>query len=385
MHILNKIILALIILSFNGALQARTIKKVEVSGSTPYVDHVSLAEGSTDMDLLVKIAFDEPNNSLIVSLISYRKLFVFQNDVSYSQAVGCSELRPDKLPYVVESDEQAIYCLTKPLKKSIVPKRKHVFHRWIEYEGLQLQPTDYKMVNDYIEQRFDVLHKEADVSVTLRDVLVMEEQAARKKVRYELFFQTDLDRRYEISIKRDPCFGKEEAIAAAVAQTEGIKTAFEAFDQKFGKASSFSTPESDKLFNEMKALLLKQFPQRDEVSTCPDIQANIDRYNCYVDSIRNMQSKYAIKVQARKRAAAVLDLSADHILQAARKIDDNVNRWLLSSDKMERRDLENACYHAIDQVQSRVNQATEINESQHAALNIFYEAENYFRRTCVKE
>ena len=31
MHILNKIILALIILSFNGALQARTIKKVEVS------------------------------------------------------------------------------------------------------------------------------------------------------------------------------------------------------------------------------------------------------------------------------------------------------------------------------------------------------------------
>ena len=43
MHILNKIILALIILSFNGALQARTIKKVEVSGSTPYVDHLSLA------------------------------------------------------------------------------------------------------------------------------------------------------------------------------------------------------------------------------------------------------------------------------------------------------------------------------------------------------
>ncbi|HIW20213.1 MAG TPA: hypothetical protein IAA49_06660, partial [Candidatus Alistipes pullicola] len=133
---MNKIILALIILSFNGALQARTIKKVEVSGSTPYVDHLSLAEGSTDMDLLVKIAFDEPNNSLIVSLISYRKLFVFQNDVSYSQAVRRSELRPERLPYVVESDEQAVYCLTKPLKKSLAPKRKHVFNRWIEYEGL---------------------------------------------------------------------------------------------------------------------------------------------------------------------------------------------------------------------------------------------------------
>lgn len=383
MNIFRKIIFALIILSFNGALQARTIKKVEVSGDTPYVDHVSLADGSTDMDLLVKIAFDEPNNSLIVSLISYRKLFVFQNDVSYSQAVRCSELRPDKLPYVVESDEQSVYCLTKPLKKLIAPKRKHIFHRWIEYEGLQLQPADYKMVNDYIEQRFDILHKEADVSVTLRDVLVMDEQTARKKVRYELFFEMDLDRKYEISIKRDPCFGKEEAIAAAVAQTEGIKTAFEAFDQKFGKASSFSTPESDKLFNEMKALLLKQFPQREETSMCPDIQANIDLYNSYLDSIRNLQSKYAIKVQERAREVAILDLSADYILNVARKIDNNVNRWLLSSDKMERRDLETVCRQAIDQIQSRVNQATEISESQHAALNIFYEAENYFHRTCV--
>ena len=52
---------------------------------------------------------------------------------------------------------------------------------------------------------------------------------------------------------------------------------------------------------------------------------------------------------------------------------------------MERRDLENACRQTIEQIQSRVNRATEISESQHAALNIFYEAENYFHKTCVKE
>lgn len=75
----------------------------------------------------------------------------------------------------------------KPLRKSIKPKRKHIFRQWIEYEGLQPQPTEYKMVNDYIEQTFDILHEMADVSITLRDILVMSERTSRKKIKYDLF------------------------------------------------------------------------------------------------------------------------------------------------------------------------------------------------------
>ena len=176
------------------------------------------------MDLLVKFMFNEPNNSLTVSLISYRKLFVFQDNTRYSRAVWCFKLRPNKLSYVVESDEQARYKLTKALRKSIKPRRKHIFKRWIEYEGLQPQPTDYKMVNDYIEQTFDILHKEAPVSITLRDILVMNEQITSKKKKYDLFYQTDLNRKYEITIKRDPCFGKEEALQAAIVRAENIQT-----------------------------------------------------------------------------------------------------------------------------------------------------------------
>ena len=77
MSFLSKIIIyGFLLIGFCQFTGAQTTKQIEVDGNEPYVDHVSLMEGSTDMDLLVKFMFDEPNNSLTVSLISYRKLFV---------------------------------------------------------------------------------------------------------------------------------------------------------------------------------------------------------------------------------------------------------------------------------------------------------------------
>ena len=176
MKFLYNVIYVLILFCFSCNLKAQTVKQIEVAGNAPYVDHISLIPGTTDMDLLVKISFNESSNKLTVNLISYRKLFVFQDNVRYSHAVRFRKLRPNRLPYVVESDEKARYKMMKPLRKSIKPKRKHIFKQWIEYEGLQPQPTEYKMVNDYIEQTFDILHEVADVSITLRDILVMSEQ-----------------------------------------------------------------------------------------------------------------------------------------------------------------------------------------------------------------
>ena len=385
MSFLSKIIIyGFLLIGFCQFTGAQTTKQIEVDGNEPYVDHVSLMEGSTDMDLLVKFMFDEPNNSLTVSLISYRKLFVFQDNTRYSRAVWCFKLRPNKLSYVVESDEQARYKLTKSLRKSIKPRRKHIFNRWIEYEGLQPQPTDYKMVNDYIEQTFDILHKEAPVSITLRDILVMNEQITSKKKKYDLFYQTDLNRKYEITIKRDPCFGKEEALQAAIVRAENIQTSFTSFNQKFKSSSSLNSPEGDQLFHEMRALLLEQYPKTEETSACPEIQENIDLYNSYVDSIQFVQSPFQIKIQEREKPQE-LDLSADYILMMARKIDSNVNKWLLSSDPVEKRDLEKSCEEIINSIQSHVNQAARINARQKTAIAIFKEAKDYYHRTCVKE
>ena len=384
MNLRIKVICLLWFVGCHGWLGAQTIKRIEVSGTTPYVDHVSLMPGSSDMDLLVKIAFDEPNNSLTVSLISYRKLFVFQADVRYAQVVRRRRLQPDRLPYPVESDEQARYVLTKPVKKSLGTARKYVFKRWIEYEGLQPQPVDYNMVNDYIEQRFDILYKEAAVSFTLRDLLVMDGPITRKKTEYDLFFLTDLDRKYEVTIQRDPCFGKEEAIALSATQLENIKTGFAAFEQKFGRNIFFKTSDSEKLFEKMKALLSEQFPRKEETNACPQIQANIDAYNAYVDSIQQMQGQFRVENHFRPKAV-MLGLSADYILNAARQIDNQVNRWLLSSDKIEKRDLETSCRQLIDQIQAKINQASDLTSEQQSAVRIFFYAEHYFRRTCVKQ
>ncbi|HIZ90894.1 MAG TPA: hypothetical protein H9807_02035 [Candidatus Bacteroides merdavium] len=382
MKFLNKVIYGLLLLCISCTLNAQTVKQIEVAGNAPYVDHISLIPGTTDMDLLVKISFNEPNNSLTVHLISYRKLFAFQSDVRYSQVVRHHKLRPNKLPYVVESDEKAIYKMTKALRKSIKPKRKHVFNQWIAYEGLQPQPTEYKMVNDYIEQTFDILHEVADVSITLRDLLVMNEQDSRKKTRYDLFFQTDLNRKYNISIKRDPCFGKEEAIQESATQVESIKAGYTLLNQKFGQNSNQNTPESAKIFNEMKALLMKQFPRKEGNNACPDIQANIEAYNQYVDAIEKMQCKFQV---LKKKGSTALDLSADYILTTARKIDNNTNKWLLSTDNIEKADLETSCNQAISLIETHVKQATHISQSQQDALNIFNQAKVYFRKTCTKE
>ena len=383
MNILNKLIAGFLILCSGCAAMAQTVKQIEVAGDEPYVDHVALVPGSTDMDLLVKIAFNEPENSLTVSLISYRRLFVFQSDVRYSHVVRWHKLKPEKLPYVVESDELARYKLSKPLRKSFSsPRRKHVFKRWIDYEGLQPQPAEYRMVNDYIEQTFDILYKEAPVSVTLGDLLVMSEELTPKKKKYDLFFQVSMDRKYEITIRRDPCFGREEALQAAAARTEGVRAGFRSFEQKFADESSMNTPAGAKIFNEVKELLVAQFPRVDETSPCPDIQQNIDLYNSYVDSIRNMQSRYVMEVEAK---ADVLGLSADAILNLARKIDNHVNRWLLTSDPAEKKDLAAACREIIGSVRSHLGGSPEISGSQAAALAVFYRAEAYFRKTCVKE
>lgn len=385
MNILYKIILfSLFLIEFSLFATAQTTKQIEIDRNEPYVDHLSLSEGSTDMDLLVKFTFDEPNNSLTVNLISYKKLFVFQDNIRYSHAVWCFKLRPNKLSYVVESDEQARYKLTKSLRKSIKPRRKHIFKRWIEYEGIQPQPIDYKMVNDYIEQKFDILYKEAPISITLRDILVMNEKITPKKKKYDLFFQTDLNRKYEITIKRDPCFGKEEALQASITRVENIQTSFFTFNQKFKNSRSLNTPEGDKLFCEMKSLLQEQFPKAKEISPCPEIQTNIDLYNSYVDSIQLSKSPFQIKIHEQKKSQD-LDLSADYILMIAREIDYNTNKWLFTSDPIEKRDLKESCEKIINTIDSHINHKTRVNAKQKTAITVFNKAKDYYHRICAKE
>lgn len=372
------IILVFCLFSLN-VIHGQTVKQIEVEEGKPFVDHIALVEGGKDMDLLVKFTFNEPHNSLTVSLISYKKLFVFQDNVRYKKSKRFRKLIPEKLPYVVATEPTAVYKYTKSLRKSIKPKRKHVFKRWIMTEGLQPQPIEYKMVNDFIEQGYDILAKNNKVVVQLRDVLVMEQKPSSKKKYYELFFQTNLNLDYEITIKRNPCFGLDELLLVNQQHRENVEKSFLSLKAKFGPDSGPVSKVKVPLFHEMKAMLLDQFPKVNETSECLKIQEEIDKYNAYVDSIS--QIKYSYEEEMKKPLS--LDLEADYILQMARKIDNLVNRWQIVTDETEREDLSMDCFEIISSISDHINKAATMNNRQAAAVQVFLKAKAYYENNCT--
>lgn len=367
------------LVSLTVSLQAQNIRKIQIAQDASYTDHVSLKKDSKDMDLMVKFVFDEPNNVLTVSLVSYRNLFVFQNDVRYKQVVKHKKLRPDRFPYVVEADAEAKYKLTKELRKQIVgSKKKHVFKRWIEYDGLQPQPIDYKMVNDYIEQKFDILDKDTLVTIALRDLLVMEASATKKK-QYDFLYFTDLDRKYQICILRNPCLGKDDEIEAARGLVESVRTNYETLQQQYVSMGT-SNQETLLLLQEMRGILLEQFPYKKETSACLTVRQYWDSYNCYIDSIFQLE-QYHLNFEEQR---AKLAIGAEQILGVARIVDNNVASWLISKDVVEKVDLVNRCRLLLDEINQHLVEDVVMDEEQASAVSVFRKAEDYFKKTCLQ-
>ncbi|MCR4582083.1 MAG: hypothetical protein K5764_00805 [Prevotella sp.] len=359
---------------------------IEVSSAEPYTDHLTLRRDAADMDLMVKFVFNEAENQLTVSLISYRSLFVFRESVPYKGAVKGSKLRPDRLPYVVNADPDATFKLTPEFRNTLSrPHKKHVFKRWIDYEGLQPVPTEYQMVNDYIEQTFDIVNKRDYVRVSLRDLLLMEHygNSAKKPNRYQFVFGADLNREYMVSIRRDPCFGQEEVIAAAKAAEKSVSDGYKAIMQKFGKGHVKSEAMLD-LFHESQSLLQKQFPRKDTLCACPEAQQAWDHYNAVVDSIGRMQCVVDKEEKAGGGGLglgkAATGVKSSMLLQRARQLDEAVARWLLSTDEIERSDLKNSCERIVKTTHKNVDTDGVITPEQKQAWEIFLSAERYYKK-----
>lgn len=380
--------------------RAQSIKEITVSQGNSYTDHISLKDDTKDMDLMAKFVFNEATNTLSVSLISYRDLFVFQTDTPCKQAIRGRKIKPEKLPFVVNTAQGMKYQLTKEYWKAIpAPKSKHIFKKWIEYSGLHPIPTEYKMVNDYIQQDFTILNKADAVSLTLHDIMMMEQEAndKAKPTQYDVVWGKDLDITYRIYIERNPCFGMEEEIAAAGKLLESIKAGYKNLSTHFG-SGIVNNKESLENFKEMKQLLLGQYPAKTEKSPCPEIQSKWDAYNLYVDSISNMRCRIRsaasiyysgggiAKGNGAKRSSirqgAGEGMNAGFILTQARRIDAAVARWLVSKDRTERADLVKQCQEIIRMMKATVAQKGINGVNQRNALNIFNQAVAYYHNTC---
>jgi hypothetical protein len=366
----------------------QTAKAITISQEEPYTDNIMLTNDVKDKDLMVKLVFNEDKNTLTVSLISYRRLFVFWDDTRYKGTFsGSGKLHIDRLPYVITSNADDRFRLSKSYRKSLPkPRKQYIFKKWIEYEGLQPVDKERNMVNDYIEQTFDIQNKRTNVVVRLRDVLLMDQTGEKgKSKRYELSNGKDLNIEYQITIQRNPCFGTEEEMAAVSKSLTGIMGSYKNFKKKYGKGR-VGTEEALKLFKEMKSVLTSQFTKDTIVSQCPDIQKLRDQYNLIVDSINGIdvkiESANVLDASGAIMGAKGRVMNTKIILSNARQLDQSVARWLRSNDQVEREDLRMQCLGIIKDTNLIINSGGGQTAEERNAINIFRQAEKYFNKSC---
>jgi hypothetical protein len=364
-------------------LSAQTVKNITVSQEQSYTDHISLEGDVTDKDIMVKFVFDEATNQLTVTLISHRMIFVFREDVRFKPLIKGRKLRPDQLPYVVTYEPKDQYRISKLFKSTVPrPTKKYVFHRWIDYEGLQPVPQEYAMVNDYITQTFDILKKGSSVVVRLRDVMLMNDVSKHiNKRRYEIPFGRDLYTEYHVDIQRNPCFGLDEDIASAKAALDGIRKSYNSLRKSYGNGT-VDNQESLKLFEDLKNQITAQYPRKDEQSPCPDIQQALDAYNAYTDSISSMNCKVAASSLPKIAGDGI---SSRMLMTKTRQIDAAVTRYLLSTDPIERRDIIMQTENTIKACNETINSQGVYTAEQRQAVQLFREAERYFRNNCNRQ
>lgn len=357
----------------NCSASAQTIKRITLSAEKTYTEHLALANDSKDMDIMIKFMFDEMNNRISVVLMSYRPLFVFQEDARYKQVVKRRKLCPDRLSYVVNEPIFKI-PLTKTVRGQIpTPKKEYVFKRWISYEGLQPIPQKIELVNDYIEQQFDILQKRNELKVSFHQLFVVDSNAkSNSKFHYLLSYLKDLNIEYHISLERNPCLGMEVEIEQATTACNSIQEAYIAFQNSF--MSEVESEEQYAQFLKMKNILLKQFPHKETAYECPDIQQVWEKYNTYVHAI--IQSNCIWNQTTQKRGVSV-----ERLLKDARQIDNFVSNWISSKDKVERRDLHIQCLQLIEKGYEHFETFGIANNEQQQAWNVFLKAEQYFQTT----
>ena len=385
LHLLSFIFYLLTFISVSAApASAQTSKPVHIAADETYTDHLTLGADSRDTDLMLKLRFDEQDNSLTVSLISYRRLFVFQDDTRYSQVVRHKRLRPDHFPYVVNAADNQRFKLSKQLRKSIShPHRKHIFRRWLTYEGLIPQPAEFSMVNDFIEQKFDVKNKLTNVAVTLHDVFLLEPDARKSNIFY-LLCGKDFNIRYDITIHRNPCFGLDTEIQTAQTSLDELQKNYKTISSKYA-SRKVASQDALKLFGKMQATILQQFPPHTDAYPCPDLQERWNHYNLLRDSLAQMTCTVEVPDTASGdfTVAALAAGGIDHvnISSRARQIDDLVARYLISNDETERRDVKLQCQQIIKETNAIIKAKPAHSAEQQRAVKLFRDAQRYYETT----
>lgn len=384
MNIRYRVLFLLTCCLMANMLYGKSVKTITVANDQPYTDHIALAKDATDKDIMVKFQFDEDKNTLTVSVVSYRTLFVFWDDTRYKNVVKRRWIRTDRLPYIAQSEEGQRFRLSKELCKQLPkPKKQYIFKKWMNYEGLQPQEKEIKMVNSFIEQTFDIQNKRNNVKLTINEIMLLDLVKQRgTKSEYAISYGNNLDTEYQVTIERNPCFGMEKETETAQKALDAVTKSYKSLKKKYGKGI-VSSADGQKAFDDLKATLTAQYQHNNDSSACPTIQEYTEQYNLIVDSLVGM--KVRVEAPTATTVEKVLGTKGSEangkiVLSNARLIDSKVARWLSSRDTLERADIVRECQSIIKDTQLLINGLPLDKWSE--TIKIFRQAEKYFNKTC---
>ncbi len=347
-------------------------KSISLEGGDSYLDHVGfVSELGEDVDMVVKLRFDEGSNQLTVSAMSYFTLFGYEQDVRYGSIVRWKKLKPEKMPYVVESDPGSKFRLTKELRHSLRPhKRKHIFQNWLEAKGASYDSGKYSMVNDYLERVYTIGEGVDVVELSLNEIMVSGLPKIKhkgKKRKYKFYASKDLNADYSVEIVRDPCLGADELIELSGADLSTIMLSYNTLSGMQATHTDNSSMDSLTMFDSFKSVMVKQFAAKENTSECPTVIDNIAKYNQYVDSIQLVKGYYAAP-----------QLDPKIFYDVARKLDNYTTRWSLSSDEVERADIVTTINQLIAESQEQIDTQVSIQGELFSAVNLYEQAVNAF-------
>jgi uncharacterized protein YutE (UPF0331/DUF86 family) len=350
---------------------------VVISNDTPYTEVIPTKEGSKEMDVLLKMSFDEPNNTLTIALTSKYNLFGFKNNSLYKNVIRNKKISLARLPYKVVSEGEMTYRLSKNVRNNIPGcNDKHTFNAWVSSTGLHPKNAEYIMVVDTLSQTFDIV-ADTTITINLADIMMMT-RSVSKKNRYDINYYTNLDKQYEVVIDRNPCLAMDAELESTKAMLEDIQANYTTLADKYPSIEELNA-ETLQALEEARVKLVTRYNKVETTHECPTIQTMLESYNSYVDSIAKLSE--VKKEFAHKRPK--LSVPADQLLAVARMVDNNVASYLVSNDVVEKADLVKRNKKLIEDINKKLSKKMTMDKEQTNALSVFKKAERYFNETCL--
>lgn len=376
---MKRLIFGIVLALMTSGLQAQTSKPVDLADNSPYTDNIVIKNPAGDINVTAKFVFSEANNTITVTLQGDKKLFVFWDEIAYKKAFKRRHLRTDLLSYSMTVNTTDVFRRAKRFHHSLPkPRRKYHFHAWAKADSLQPLPVDRKMVCDSISQTYSIDIATTNPSIRLRDILLLDEVKEKGIAHYyDLSFGTDVNTVYAFTVKRNPCYGKDEQIQAADSSLSAIIRSYRTFKRLYD-GGVVNSEKGEQMFLELQSAIQTQFPAYTDSSACPAIQDAHTKYNQYVDSIGGI----SVSIKATDGDEVDHPLNAKTIRANARTLDSNVARWIISTDDIEKSDLIQQCKDIILQTHDRIDKNGTRTQEERDAASVFYRAEQYFKRTC---